>query len=159
MPFYKTTTFIICLFMITTIPFAVLMRRANAQRDEPNRKAIVTLALNPAKQKKLHEALKWDFLFIPIYVLWFSLLCYLATRFTGAALGVTWVVILAMVVTALFDVSENFVLLHVIKTALDDDWALAARILEWLKWISPLTGGLYVIAVIVWRVANGIARH
>jgi hypothetical protein len=92
-------------------------------------------------------------------VLWFSLLCYLTARFTGAPLSVTWVVILVMVVTSLFDVSENFVLLHVIKTSLDDGWASAARILEWLKLIAPLTGGIYFIAVLVWRIANGIGRH
>ena len=159
MPFYKTTTFVICLFIITTIASAFVMRRANAQREEPKRKPVVCLALDSAKQTKLHEALKWDFLFIPIYVLWLSLLCYLTARFTGAPLSVTWVVILVMVVTSLFDVSENFVLLHVIKTSLDDGWASAARILEWLKLIAPLTGAIYFIAVLVWRIANGIGRH
>jgi|GEM_PF-4934760 len=162
MPFYKSRAFVILvLFVVITVVSVFVMRRANAQRGEP-RKPVVTLALNPAKQEKLFKALRWDFLFIPIYVLWFSLLCYLLARATGASLSVTWVVILVMVVTSLFDVSENFVLLHVIKTSLDDGWASAARILEWLKLISPLTGSVYAIVLIgllVWRFVNAIARH
>ena len=159
-PFYKTPTFFICLAVLALciILFVIVGPKANAQRGEPNRGPLVELALVRTKQAQVKQALKWDFGFIPIYVATTGLLCFLVARLTGASLRFTWLVILVVIVTSLFDVSENFVLLHVVRMSQRDGWVSAARVLEYLKWVSPLTGIVYFVIVGIWGLVNAARR-
>ena len=160
MPFYKTSTFFICLaaLVVLVILFFVVMPRANAQRGEPDRRPLVELALNKNKADKVREALKWDFVFIPIYAFALSLLCFIVARLTNAHLHFTWLVISLVFIGALVDVCENITLLHVIETSQRDIWASTARVLEILKLVAPGMGTLYWIGTGVCGLANAFRR-
>ena len=103
MPFYKTTTFFICLIAIVIL--LILLRfvgpRAKAQSAGEKRRPLVELAIDESSKDQLSTALKWDFGFIPIYTLTTSLICFLAARLTGASLRLTWVIITLVIVGAL----------------------------------------------------------
>jgi hypothetical protein len=161
LPFYKTTTFFICLIAlaILLILFRFVGPRANAQGPGEKRRPLVELAIDQGTKARLSTALKWDFGFIPIYTLTISLICFLAARLTGASLRLTCVIIVLVVVGALLDVCENLTLLHVIKTSQKDGWATVARSLEVLKWISPGIATIYVLTVGIWGIISVFTRR
>jgi len=156
-PFYKTPTFFICLaaLAVVIILFIKVEPKADAQGGGRRRPLVQVARDQPAKVK---DALKWDFGFIPIYVASTCLICFLVAGLTGAPLRFTRLVILVVIVTSLFDVSENFVLLHVVRTSQRDGWVSAARVLEYLKWVSPLTGTVYFVTVGIWGLVNAARR-
>ena len=157
MPFYKTPTFFICLaaLVLVTILFAKVEPKANAQRGETRRPLVYVTIDHPAKVK---DSLNWDFGFIPIYVTSTCLVCFLVAGLAGVPFRVTRLVLLIVIVTSLFDFSENFVVLHIINTPDRGGWVSAALVLEYLKWVSPITGAVYVVAVLVWRVVSAVRR-
>lgn len=161
MPFYKTTTFFICVIalVILVILFLFVGSRANAQTPGEKRRPLVELAIDKSTKDQLTTALKWDFGFIPIYTLTISLMCFLVARLTGASLRLTWVIIMLVVVGALLDVFENSALLHVIKNSQRDAWATVARSLEVLKWVFPAVATIYVLTIGIWGIINFFTRR
>ena len=161
MPFYKTTTFFICLIaiVILLILSGFVGRRATAQSPGEKRRPLVELALEQGTKAQLSTALNWDFGFIPLYTLTTSLICFFVARLTGASLQLTWIIIMLVVVGALLDVCENFTLLHVIRTSQRDAWATAARALEVLKWVAPVIATLYVLTIGSWGLINVFTRR
>lgn len=161
MPFYKTTTFFICLIalVILLILFFVVGPRASAQTPGETRRPLVELAIDAHTKARLTTALKWDFGFIPIYTLTISLICFVVANLTGASLRITWIIIVLVYVGALVDVCENLTLLHVVKTSQRDAWATVARSLEFLKWIFPGVGTLYALTIGIWGLINAFTRR
>jgi hypothetical protein len=161
LPFYKTTSFFICLIaiVILLILFRFVGSRAKAQSPGEKRRPLVELAIDEGTKDQLSTALKWDFGFIPIYTLTISLICFVAARLTGASLRLTWTIIMLVVVGALLDICENFTLLHVIKTSQRDGWATVARFLEVLKWVFPGIATIYVLTIGIWGVISVFTRR
>jgi hypothetical protein len=149
LPFYKTTTFFVCLIalVILLILFPFVGPRATAQRRGEKRRPLVELALEAGSKAQLTTALKWDFGFIPIYTLTTILICFLAARLTGASLQLTLIIITLVIVGALLDVCENLTLFHVIRTSKRDAWATVARALEVLKLVAPVIATIYVFTI------------
>lgn len=102
---------------------------------------------------QLRTALNWDFLFIPIYTLGISVLCFTAARIAKLPTELTWVIILLVVLGMPVDASENFTLIHIINTH-DAAWATTASWLGKLKLVAPSLGILYAIGAGVWGFVN-----
>jgi len=161
LPFYKTTTFFICVAAIVILLILSLFvgRRAKAQSPGEKRRPLVELALEKGTKDQLNTALNWDFGFIPLYTLTTSLICFLVARLTGASLRLTWIIITLVIVGALLDVCENFTLLHVIRTSQRDAWATVARALEILKFVAPVIATIYVLTIGTWGLINVFTRR
>ena len=161
MPFYKTTTFFICLaaLAILVILFRFVGPRAMAQTPGAERRPLVELAIAQGTKEQLRTALKWDFGFIPIYTLTTALACFLVASLTGASLRLTWIIIALVIVGALIDVCENLTLLHVIKTSQRDGWATLARTLEILKLVAPAIATIYVLTIGTWGVIRCLQKR
>lgn len=161
MPFYKTTTFFICLaaLVVLVILFRLVGPQANAQTPGSERQPLVELAIAQGTKDRLSTALKWDFGFIPIYTLTTALACFVVARLTGASLRLTWIIIAVVIVGALIDVCENLTLLHVIKTSQRDGWATLARTLEIVKWVAPGIATIYVLTIGSWGIIKCIQKR
>jgi hypothetical protein len=176
LPFYKTATFFVCavLLVVGIVLFIVIGKRADPYRKLPGGETRTPVEIAESADTKstdpkhadpkavLHEALEWDFGFIPVYVFTISLLCYIGGRFAADAnllpLRVTWIVIAIVIVGSLIDVCENVALLRIIHGSADRMAETIANLGKRLKFIIPVSATIYGVVTWVWG-AIRLFRH
>jgi len=103
-----------------------------ALEQEPTRKEELFESWGDDTKNQLHDALRWDFLFLCIYPLSSGLACFIAGRFLQKAqilsFRVSFVIILLQLAAALFDAIENSIMWRVIDGLTSNFWLTIARI-------------------------------
>lgn len=158
MRFCPTKAFFLCLtaLPILSVLTSLIGVKATGPCGPMQSESCVQLALtdlNTTHVQQLCTALHWDFLFIPIYTLAISVLCFIVARIAKLPTELTWVIILLVVLGMPVDASENFTLIHIINTH-DAAWATTACWLGVLKYVLPSLGILYAIGAGIWGFVN-----
>lgn len=104
-------------------------------------------------KSKLRTALWWDFLFIFIYPSAIATSCFIAGRFLDSrgivAFRYTLIIIFLQLVAALFDATENFALLRVLRGPIESPWPQLAR------WCALCKFGLIIIGIVYSLILGG----
>jgi hypothetical protein len=165
LPFYKTPTFLVCaiLLIITFVLLRPIGKRSSPYTALPgDKRTLIQLAKNPETKEVLRTALHWDFGFIPVYVGFISLLCYIGGRFADESdlvpLRVTSIIIFIVIVGSAIDICENVALLRIIDGSRDTTVEHVAELATRLKLIIPVSGSLYGLVLLVWG-AIRLFRH
>lgn len=151
MPSLNNRTIAVLLVVLITL-FVITGRLANPYRNLGEQRTQLELAM--ASSPALIDAVKWDFVLIPIYTIGLALLCFIAGR-AGArlqlvSLRLTWWIIAVVIAGAFIDVAENIALLRVSAVSSEKIWVSIAEFGRIGKWLSPVVGNLYSFVVGIW---------
>ena len=151
MPSLNNRTIAILLVVLITL-FAITGTLANPYRTLGDQRTPLELA--KASSPALFDAVKWDFVLIPVYTMGLALLCFIAGR-AGArlqlvSLRLTWWIIAVVIAGAFIDVAENIALLRVSAGSPEKIWESIAEFGRIGKWLSPVVGNLYSFVVGIW---------
>jgi hypothetical protein len=131
---------------------------------EESRKVIeLSEKSNPEARAKFHQALLWDFVFIFLYPASTALACFIATRFLSAygliAFKYGLMLMCLQFLAAIFDITENFALLRILRGPIESPWPQVAKWCAIPKFAIVFAGTLYAITGgIVWIVTRFINR-
>jgi len=150
LPSHNNTTLAVVL-VVVIILLIITGRLANPYRNLHKPPTPVELAKNSETRETLLNALKWDFVFIPVYTTGLVLLCLIAGR-AGARLQLvslrfTWWIIVVVIAGVSIDIVENIALIKVTNPSSATIWESIARFCKCGKYFSPILGNLYFFIV------------
>jgi hypothetical protein len=114
-------------------------------------------------REKLRRALLWDFVFLFLYPASTALACFIATRFLSAqgfiAFKYGLMLMCLQFLAAIFDITENFALLRILRGPIESPWPQVARWCAIPKFTIVFAGMLYaIIGGVVWIATRLINR-
>ena len=106
---------------------------------------------SPTTKNQLRTALHWDFLFIFIYPAAIAASCFIAGRYLEssgiAAFKYTLIIVFLQLIAALFDATENFILLYILDGVAEGPWPQIAKWCAVVKFMIIGLGILYSIGL------------